>query len=248
MNIFNALKDFALPNFSIFQYKGREIYEAIFESWGATTAPDCYMFSERLKTIASIVKAKALRYRYDALKGNNITFEELILELCPHNQDLAKETAHSLSKAIRVDKSIRDLRNRTNFDGKVVVSEDSIEEIVSGPIYNGMAYDELVSSAIDFQPEDLNEMFEYEILIDFEDPIYFDEDSSYIDVIDKDLEYLNKMTIYKGKTMDLLKQPNGGYLLCVDAKRRFHNGDIVCTDSARILRFTRNNLSIVIIE
>ena len=34
MNIFNELKKYILPYYPIFEYKGQEIYNAIFENWG----------------------------------------------------------------------------------------------------------------------------------------------------------------------------------------------------------------------
>ena len=49
MNIFNELKKYILPYYPIFEYKGQEIYNAIFENWGATAAPNYYMFSDRLR-------------------------------------------------------------------------------------------------------------------------------------------------------------------------------------------------------
>lgn len=248
MNIFSALRVFALPYYPIFNYKGREIWNAIFESWGATTTPDPYMFSDRLKKIAAIAKAKALRYRYEKREGEKLSFDNLLSELCPHNQELAKETAQLLNKAIQIDKSIQDLRQRTNFDGRVNISDDCLDEIVTGPIYYGASYDEFISSAIDFQSENLNETFTNEVLLDFEDPIYFDDNSTSKDIIDESLEYLNHMCIFKSKTFDLLKHPKGGFSLCIDVNKRFQDGDRISTDSARMFGQDRNNLYVVIIN
>lgn len=248
MNIFSALRVYASPYYPIFNYKGREIWNAIFESWGATAAPDYYMFSDRLKTIAAIAKAKALRYRFEKREGEVLSFENLLLELCPHNQELAKETTQILNKAIQIDKSIQDLRQRTNFDGRVNVSDESLDEIVTGPIYYGASYDEFISSAIDFQSADLNEIFTNEVLLDFEDPIYFDDNSTSKVIIDESLVYLNQMCIFKSKSFDLLKHPKGGYSLCIDVNKRFHNGDYISTGSAWMFGQERNNLSVVIIK
>lgn len=247
MNIFSALRAYTLPFYPIFNYKGREIYNAVFESWGASSAPDYYMFSDRLKTVASIVKAKALHYRFEKRIGERLSFNELILELCPNNQELAEETARLLEKAVRIDKSIQGLRDRTNFDGKVSVGDDNINEIVSGPIYFGSSYDEFMLSAINFESDELNDIFENEVLLDFEDPILFDDNAKHTDVLDESLEYLNKMIIYKSKTINLLKTPDKGYLLCIDANNRFKNGETISTDSAWIFGQERNRLSVVII-
>jgi hypothetical protein len=173
----------------------------------------------------------------------------LLLELCPHNQELAKETAQILNKAINIDKSIQDLRQSNNFDGRVNISDDSLDEIVTGPIYYGASYDEFISSAIDFHSEDLNEIFKNEVLHDFEDPIYFGEGGeTREDVLNESLDYLNKMQIYKSRTLDILKTPKGGYLLGVDVDKRFNDGDYISTDSAWIFGQERNNLSVVVIR
>ena len=247
MNIFSALRVYTLPYYPIFEYKGREIYNAIFESWGATAAPDHYMFSDRLKTIASIVKAKALHYRFEKREGEKLSFNELIFELCPDNQELAEEITRILEKAVRIDKSIQDLRKKTNYSDKVSVGDDSINDIVSGPIYYGSSYDEFILSAINFEPDDLNDIFENDVLLDFEDPIYFDDNATHIDVKDDSLDFLNRMIIYKSKTINLLKAPDRGYFLCVDANNRFRNGETISTDSAWIFGQERNNLSVVVI-
>lgn len=247
MNIFSALRVYTLPFYPIFNYKGREIYNAIFESWGATAAPDYYMFSDRLKTIVSIAKAKALHYRFEKREGEKLGFNELLLELCPNNQELAEETAQLLEKAVKIDKSIQDLRNRNNFNGKVSIGDDSLDNIVTGPVYHGYSYDEFLLSAIDFQSDDLKEIFENEVLLDFEDPIYFDEEATHTDILDKSLEYLNEMIIYKSKTINMLKTPDKGYFLCIDANNRFKNGDKISTDSAWLFGQKRNNFSVVIV-
>ena len=249
MNIFSALQEFVYPYYPIFDFKGREIKNAIIESWGASTMPEPYMFSDRLASIASIAKAKSLRYRFEKKEGERLTFEDLIKDLCPNNKDLAEETAILLNKAIRMDKSIQDLRQKTNFDGIVNVSDDSLEEIVTGPIYYGASYDEFISSAIDFQSEELNEILTNEVLLDFEDPIYFGEgNETHEEVLNESLDYLNKMQIYKSRTLDILKTPKGGYLLSVDVDKRFNDGDYISTNSAWIFGQERNRLSVVIIK
>lgn len=249
MNIFSALRVYASPYYPIFNYKGREIWNAIFESWGATAAPDYYMFSDRLKTIAAIAKAKALRYRFEKREGEALCFEDLLLELCPHNQELAKETAQILNSAINIDKSIQDLRQKHNFDGRVNISDERLDDIVTGPVYHGASYDEFIASALNFKSEELNEMFTNEILLDFEYPIYFgEENETHEDVLDESLNYLNKMQIYKSRTFDILKTPKGGCFLCIDVNKRFNDGDFVSTESAWIFGQNTNRLSVVIIK
>ena len=47
MNIFNELKKYILPYYNIFEYKVKEIYNAIFENWGATAAPNYNIKSDK---------------------------------------------------------------------------------------------------------------------------------------------------------------------------------------------------------
>jgi len=248
MNIFDALRVFALPTFPIFQYKGMEIINAIFESWGASTAPDDYLFPDRLETIVSIVRAKAIRYRFEKHDDKILNFNELISELCPNNMELAEETSQLLNKAISIDNSIKAFRGKTKYDLKINVNEDDVNEIVTGPIYYGASYDEFVSSAIDFDSDEIKEVFLNEVLLDFEDPIYFDDDATHTDVVEASLDYLNQMHIYKSRAMDLLKAQNGGYFLCIDANKRFNDGDCIKIDSAWIFGQKTSNLSVVIIS
>lgn len=250
MNIFKGLYEKAFPYYPILGFKGSEIKDAIFESWGATTSYDSpFLFSNRFETIASIVKAKTLRYRFEKRSGERLKFEEIVTELCPDNTELAEEIATLLNKAVRIDKSIQDLRKRTKYNGKVGVNDNNIDEIVMGPIYYGALYDEFVSSAIDFQSDELNDIFMNEVLIDFEGPIYFGEgNETHKDVVDEDLDQLNKTHIYKSKTMDMLKLPNGGFHLCVDVNKRFKDGDCISTNSAWAFGQEYNRLGVIIIK
>ena len=81
MNIFNELKKYILPYYPIFEYKGQEIYNAIFENWGATAAPNYYMFSDRLRNISSIVRAKAFKTRYEKHGEHKPDFREIIEDI-----------------------------------------------------------------------------------------------------------------------------------------------------------------------
>ena len=249
MNIFEGLKQYPFPYFPIFDFWGWEIKDAIFKSWGASCTPDPFLFPKRLETITSIVKAKALRYRFETKNGERLKFEDLIDELCSADKELAEETAAVLNKAVRLETAIEEFRKKYNFQVKIEFKDEDIDEIVSGPVYYGFSYDNFISSAVDFQSEDLNEIFLNEYLIDFERPIYFNEDNeTHKNVVDENLEYLNQMHIYKSKTLDMLKTPRGGFFLCVDVNKRFKNGDCISTDSAWVFGQACRNLEVVIIN
>lgn len=251
MNIFEALKIRELPYYPIFDYVGREIYYAIFENWGATAAPDYYMFSKRLQNISSIVRAKAFKTRYEKHEVNKPSFREIINDLCDNDIELSDETFYILNTAISIDKSIQNIRKKYNFyDGKVNISEENIDKLIGGPVYYGKSYDNFIASSINFESDELNEIFLNEVISSFEDPIYFSEGNyEHLDIKDKNLDYLNKMTIYKSKTIDMLKLPTGTYVLCVDVNKRFNNGDLIKTDSAWMYeRHIHSHLSVVIID
>ncbi|OYP72526.1 hypothetical protein CIK94_09340, partial [Prevotella sp. P4-51] len=127
MNIFNELKKYILPYYPIFEYKGQEIYNAIFENWGATAAPNYYMFSDRLRNISSIVRAKAFKTRYEKHGEHKPDFREIIEDLCDNNVELADEIFEILNTAVSIDTSIRNFRSRNKFyDGKVGISVENI--------------------------------------------------------------------------------------------------------------------------
>lgn len=243
MNIFNELSKYILPYYPIFEYKDHEIYNAIFENWGATSAPDYYMFSNRLRNISSIVRAKAFKTRYEHHGEHKPDFREIIEELCDNNMELADEIFDILNTAISIDNSIRNFRNRNkHYEGKVSISEENINKLVSGPVYYGQAYDDFITSSINFESEELYETFFNEVILSFEDPIYFTSGSyERLEVKDESLDYLNKMTIFKSNTIDLVKLPTGGYMLCVDVNKRFKDGDLIKTDSSWI--FNKNYYS-----
>jgi len=68
-------------------------------------------------------------------------------------------------------------------------------------------------------------------------------------IVGKDLEYLNRMKIYKSKTIDLLEAPENVYWLCVDVNKRFEDGEQISTDSAWIFSQKEiTNISLIIIN
>lgn len=102
---------------------------------------------------------------------------------------------------------------------------------------------------INFESEELNEIFLNEVILSFEDPIYFSEGTyEHLDIKNEDLDYLNKMKIYKSNTIDILKLPTDGYIPCVDVNNRFNNGDLIKTELAWIFeKHIHSRLSVVII-
>ena len=250
MNIFKELKKFSLPFFPIFDYKGREIYKKKKKKWGATAAPDYYIFSDRLQNISSTVRAKAFKSRYEKHEANSPDFRNIINDLCDNDIVLSEEIYGILNTAISIDKSIQDFRGKCAFyDGRIGISNDDIDMLVSGPVYYGQSYDRFIASSINFESEELNEIFLNEIILSFEDPIYFSEGTyEHLDIKNEDLDYLNKMKIYKSNTIDILKLPTDGYMPCVDVNNRFNNGDLIKTELAWIFeKHIHSRLSVVII-
>jgi hypothetical protein len=250
MNRFNELKKYILPYYPIFEYKGQEIYNAIFENLGATAAPNYYMFSDRLRNISSIVRAKAFKTRYEKHGEHKPDFREIIEDLCDNNVELADEIFEILNTAVSIDTSIRNFRSRNKFyDGKVGISVENINKLVSGPVYYGQSYDDFITSSISFKSEELNNIFFNEVILSFEDPIYFTSGSfERLEVKDESLAYLNKMIIFKSNAIDMVKLPTGAYMLCVDVHKRFKDGDLIKTDSSWIFSQNYSRFSVVIIN
>ena len=231
-------------NYPIFQYSGTKVNSEITAQWGATSPHNCYLFQERLDTITAIAKAKALKYRYEKEEQTLLSFEKLIIELCPENISLAKATHAILEKAIKLDNITR----KYNSDWpRITINEESINALMTGPIYYGADYDEFIASAVDFKSEENQKCFLEEISLEFNDIIDF-KNIKEIEVKDESLEYLNKMTIHKSKALDIIEFPNGCCMIGVDANKRFKDGDIISTNSATILSLEDSRLNFVVIS
>ncbi len=170
--------------------------------------------------------------------------------MCDNNVELADEIFEILNTAVSIDTSIRNFRSRNKFyDGKVGISVENINKLVSGPVYYGQSYDYFITSSISFKSEELNNIFFNEVILSFEDPIYFTSGSfERLEVKDESLAYLNKMIIFKSNAIDMVKLPTGAYMLCVDVHKRFKDGDLIKTDSSWIFSQNYSRFSAVIIN
>lgn len=231
-------------NYPIFQYSGTKLNSEITAQWGVTSSQNCYLFQERLETITAIAKAKALKYRYEKEEQTVLSFEKLIIELCPKNISLAKETHFILEKAIKLDSITR----KYNFDNsRIVFNEESINALITGPIYYDADYNEFVASALDFKSKELQKYFLEEISIDFNDIIEFQHIKE-IEIKGENLEALNQSIIHKkNKALDIIEFPQGELLICIDVNKRFQDGDIISTTSASMYLLENCFLKFVII-
>mgnify|MGYP003292108038 CR=1 FL=1 len=230
-------------NYPIFQYSGTKVNSEITAQWGATSRPNHYLFEERLETITAIAKAKALKYRYEKEEQTVLSFEKLIIELCPENISLAKDTHYILEKAIKLDNITR----KYNSDwARISINEESINALMTGPIYYGADYDEFIASAVDFKSKEIQKRFLEEISIYFNDIIDF-KNIKEIEIKDKSLESLNQAIIHKSKVLDVIELPEGGLFICVDVNKRFQDGDIISTTSASMLSLEYSLLNFIVI-
>lgn len=239
---FNILK--SLKKYPIFGYSGTTVNSEITRQWGANSPHNYYLFTERLETITAIAKAKALKHYYEKTEKTILSFEGLIMELCPENISLAKETHSILEKAIKLDNITR----KYNSDWpRITINEESINALMTGPIYYGADYDEFIASAVDFKSEEHQKCFLEEISLDFNDIIDFKYIKE-IEIKDESLETLNQAIIHKSKVLDVIELPKGGLLICVDVNKRFQDGDIISTTSASILSLEDSHLNFVVIS
>lgn len=230
-------------NYPIFQYSGTKVNSEITAQWGATSRPNHYLFEERLETITAIAKAKALKYRYEKEEQTVLSFEKLIIELCPENISLAKDTHYILEKAIKLDNITR----KYNSDwARISINEESINALMTGPIYYGADYDEFIASAVDFKSKEIQKRFLEEISIYFNDIIDF-KNIKEIEIKDKSLESLNQAIIHKSKVLDVIELPEGGLFICVDVNKRFQDGDTISTTSASMLSLEYSLLNFIVI-
>ncbi len=230
-------------NYPIFQYSGIKVNSEITAQWGATSRPNHYLFEERLETITAIAKAKALKYRYEKEEQTVLSFEKLIIELCPENISLAKDTHYILEKAIKLDNITR----KYNSDwARISINEESINALMTGPIYYGADYDEFIASAVDFKSKEIQKRFLEEISIYFNDIIDF-KNIKEIEIKDKSLESLNQAIIHKSKVLDVIELPEGGLFICVDVNKRFQDGDIISTTSASMLSLEYSLLNFIVV-
>lgn len=195
-------------------------------------------------------RKKAFKTRYEKHGEHKPDFREIIEDLCDNNVELADEIFEILNTAVSIDTSIRNFRSRNKFyDGKVGISVENINKLVSGPVYYGQSYDYFITSSISFKSEELNNIFFNEVILSFEDPIYFTSGSfERLEVKDESLAYLNKMIIFKSNAIDMVKLPTGAYMLCVDVHKRFKDGDLIKTDSSWIFSQNYSRFSAVIIN
>lgn len=227
-------------DYPIFKYSGEKVNNEITAQWGANSPHNYYLFQERLETITAIAKAKALKYRYEREEQTVLSFEKLIIELCPENISLAKETHSILEKAIKLDSITR----KYNFE--IAFNEDSINALMTGPLYYGADYDEFIASALDFKSKEHQKYFLEEISLDFNDIIEFQHIKE-IEIKYENLECLNQAIIHKSKALDIIEFPQGDLLICIDVNKRFQDGDIISTTSASMYLLENCFLKFVII-
>lgn len=227
-------------DYPIFKYSGEKVNNEITAQWGSNSPHNYYLFQERLETITAIAKAKALKYRYEREEQTVLSFEKLIIELCPENISLAKETHSILEKAIKLDSITR----KYNFE--IAFNEDSINALMTGPLYYGADYDEFIVSALDFKSKEHQKYFLEEISLDFNDIIEFQHIKE-IEIKDENLESLNQAIIHKSKALDIIEFPQGDLLICIDVNKRFQDGDIISTTSASMYLLENCFLKFVII-
>lgn len=248
MNIFSSLRKYARPYYSIFEYKGNEIFNEIAEYWGANSVPNINMYSERHRDIITLVKMKAFKYRYEKVEGNKLTLEDLIFQLCSGDQELCDDISRMVELSVRIDENLRNFKSKhhSEWANKARVAESNINELVQ-PVYWGNAYEDFIFSAINFSDEDMNELLKGPILVDWYEPLYFDDTETHTELKEEEFEFLKKFTIRKSNVLDLIYN-NGSCYMCVDVNKRFKDGEPINTEKAWLWGQTNSRLSVVIIE
>ena len=221
-------------DYPIFKFSGTDISNKIIECFlGENTA---LYFNH----IAAIAKAKALKHKFEQRNKNLLEFKDLIIQLWP---DFAEEILCMLKKAIELENYIDDNKRRKFRVSEIEIDKDEIIDLID-PLYGGE--DVLIDSAIDFKLDEIKELFLEDYYYYFTDPIKFGEMATHVDVLEKDLEYLNQAIIYKSKTIDVIKLPDD-YMFCVDVNKRFNDGDRINTDKAWIFGQKKSILKVVLI-
>ena len=247
MNISESLRKFAGYNHPIFKYTIDNVIDRVLqficaEQYGNE---EKHIYTSRLYTLIAISKAKALRHRFETEPEPVTCFNDLILQLCPDNPDLALKTTNVIETAIEFDIKIQFDRSR-GIDETEFIEED-LDNFITGPLANKDDYDEFVSSALDYKDESNKDAFIDQVSMDFNEIISFDDKSERADFNQISLDTLNQMHIFKSKTIDIIKKPNAGFFLCVDANKRFNDGELIRSDSAWAFRQKDNGLSVNII-
>lgn len=247
-NIFGELRKYARKNHPILTYDGRELYKRIAENWTQYYSSRIdFSYSNRLEKLIAIAKAKTLRYIHEKDYDRKYNLYDIMLQLCPNNKGLAGVTTYVLELAIDINKKLN--INKSEGYEKYEVTDADINKVVDGPVICADDYDEFIHSAIDFKKEELNELLIDRVLISFDSYISVYENAKKTNIVGKDLEYLNRMKIYKSKTIDLLEAPENFYWLCVDVNKRFEDGEQISTDLAWIFSQKEiTNISLIIIN
>lgn len=195
--------------------------------------------AQRLRTIIGIVKAKIIKHVFENNNNPSLTCKELIHQLCPEDLELAKETSDILDKVVKEDQFISKI-NANHPLSKLELDENFIIfDLFKGPVLYEEDFDSLINYSIGFQSIEIKEFVLWEMKGLYYDRIFHDGDRSfrYLDIKGNDLNYLNQMVIYKSKTIDCLQTPNGDLYLCVDANKRYHDGDTINTEKAMMCQY-----------